>query len=639
MNRARLSGWPLALAAFLAAGHGYAVLLGMGGWSGLNSDWPIATHDHPIQFHSTTVTSTFLRQSWTTAGYDPSFMAGYAKSIIFPPSSTSGDVVAFLTGTTRPALTYKWTVFVSVAAIPWLVLAAGGALGLRPAERLVGVAVYLVYIWSDFPISYAEFGMQPYLLAIPLGLWAAAAVVPFLERGGAHRYLAACLGMSLAVLVHLTSAMVVAPAVALAYMPEWSSAPRKTRGGSRAFRHAGYWSIPAFVLALNAFWWWPGVKLASIKGDSGFAFTHSNESVAARLGQIVGLSGPIQPEIQVVLWALGVPGIVLLARRKAAAGLTLGGFAIAGFAWGYGAGATPALDFLQPGRHTYALYTALAVGAGVCVLETLRRLEASSPPLGRWAVVGLLLVGLRLFGPGLAGGVRERLALPGSAPGRRPFLSSAPTSRLRWVVDRVTRHVKPGERLLYEESGFGLPGLADPYQGGRFSGLLPYLTKVEILGGPYLHVALQTNFTQFGEGRLFGRADWDRAYFEEYAALYQPAAILCWTPRARAFCRDNPDLVHVVDDDGVLLLGRLRAKPGSEHWEAVAVEARPGSLLVRRRAAELDGPAILRYHFVPFLQSRPEARVRPVPRAADPVPFIGLEVPPEGSRLSVDLGP
>ena len=53
--------------------------------------------------------------------------------------------------------------------------------------------------------------------------------------------------------------------------------------------------------------------------------------------------------------------------------------------------------------------------------------------------------------------------------------------------------------------GVGLPGVPDPFQGGRFSGLLPERTGVEVIGGPYLHASLKTNFTQFGEGKLFGR--------------------------------------------------------------------------------------------------------------------------------------
>ena len=43
-----------------------------------------------------------------------------------------------------------------------------------------------------------------------------------------------------------------------------------------------------------------------------------------------------------------------------------------------------------------------------------------------------------------------------------------------------------------------------------------------MIGGPYLHASLTTNFTQFGEGKLFGEADWDRDQFVRYARLYRP---------------------------------------------------------------------------------------------------------------------
>ena len=163
-----------------------------------------------------------------------------------------------------------------------------------------------------------------------------------------------------------------------------------------------------------------------------------------------------------------------------------------------------------------------------------------------------------------------------------PFLSSRPSPRLLWVVTRVKRYVHRGERLLYEEGGFEQPDAPDPYQGGRFSGLLPARFGVEVIGGPYLHAALTTNFTQFGEGMLFGRQDWDRDWFVRYARLYRPSAILCWSPRARAFCRENPDLVDIRDDDGFLMIGRVKGFEGAAIEGTAEVVATPGRLTVTR---------------------------------------------------------
>ena len=273
------------------------------------------------------------------------------------------------------------------------------------------------------------------------------------------------------------------------------------------------------------------------------------------------------------------------ATASRAAGL--GGFVGAGFFWGYLAGGFRSLDFLQPGRHTYAFYTGLCLASGLGVAEVCTRLKAGAGGrLDRWAIVGAILIGLRLFGPSLESSLGSRLggfslARPfGSRADRRePFLSSRPTPRLLWVVDRVKRHVRPGERLLYEEAGFGLPGIADPFDGGRFSGLLPERTGVEVLGGPYLHASLTTNFTQFGEGKLFGKADWGRDHFVRYARLYRPAAIVCWSPHARAFCRSNPDLdPRSSTTTASVLIGRVLGFEGDAIEGTAEVRGDPGAV-------------------------------------------------------------
>ncbi len=116
----RLSkGWLLVVV--LALAHGWAIWLGMGGRAGLNNGWPIWRDDHPLYFHSALITRQFLRLTGTTAGYDPSFMAGYAKSVIFPASSTLPELVIAGFGGAHPEYTYKLYVLASAAFIPWLV--------------------------------------------------------------------------------------------------------------------------------------------------------------------------------------------------------------------------------------------------------------------------------------------------------------------------------------------------------------------------------------------------------------------------------------------------------------------------------------------------------------------------------------
>ena len=391
--------------------------------------------------------------------------------------------------------------------------------------------------------------------------------------------------------------------------------------------------IPIIVLLVNAFWWLPGIWWASTKGTSDFAFAHA-EGVFRRLLQIGANEAPIQS----LLWGTGLPGLYLIFRRDRPEGVALIVFCGAGVFWGYLAGGWRALDFLQPGRHTYACYTALAVAAGAAVEELRQRIAArgrNRDRLDRWILAGACVVGIRLFAAphagsaGLIESVRSRLF------STEPFLSSRPSPRLLWVIERVKRHVKPGERLLYEEGGFGLPGVPDPFQRGRFSGILPERTGVEVIGGPYLHASLTTNFTQFGEGKLFGKKDWGRDDFLRHARLYRPSAILCWTPHARRFCSENPDLVKVLDDDGAVLIGRVLPVGGEMIRGSGRVEASPGLIRVHEPITDLDGSLVLRYHFVPYLTTSPWVACEREYCEDDPVPFIRLR-PPAGTR-SVEL--
>jgi hypothetical protein len=664
-----------ALIVVLCSLHGLAIWLGMGGREGFDNGWPLWRDDHPLYYHSALVTRSFLKSSWTTAGYDPAFMAGYAKSAVFPASSTLPEVVIAVFGQNHPVIAFKTYVLVSTAVVPWLIALAGALLRIPSRGVAIAVLLEVLYLWTDWALNYAFLGMVPYFLAVPVGLAATGAFGRFLAARGVFNWLLSASLMTLAFLIHFTTAMIVVPAAALAYFAAIRRGSRRVAAGAPpaggppagsselspiprigAWFHFAVWMIPVIVLTANAFWWLPGIRLASTKGESGFVFAHP-EGAMKRLADIVN-SSSVEPVTQSILFAVGLPGLFLVWRRSVTEGWALIGFCAAGIFWGYLAGSSRALDFLQPGRHTYACYTALAVAGGVGLDELFRRLRVGPhglDHLDRWVLAGLVVVGIRMFGYPMAQSLSARLACKLEVefaelwglkiiesihlrwgPGE-PFLSSRPSPRLMWVIDRVKRHVRPGERLLYEEGGRTLAGVPDPFQSGRFSGFLPEQTGVELIGGPYLHAALQTNFTQFGEGKLFGRADWDRDFFVRYAKLYRPSAILCWSPRARQFCEANPDLVKVLEDDGSLMIGRVMGFEGDFIEGKGRIEASAGRIRVSEMSPGLDGSVLLRYHSVPYLTTSPPVALESERREDDPVPFIRLRPPAGTSAVELEL--
>ena len=157
----------------------------------MTNGWPLWRFDHALYYHSAIVTRAFLKGSWTTAGYDPFFMSGYAKSVVFPSSSTLPELAVALFGGARPELAYKIYVMLSAAALPWLVALACRMWKVPAGGTAIAIALELIYIWSDFPLRYIQFGMLPYFVGIPLAPAATGAFARFLDRGGATAWLLA----------------------------------------------------------------------------------------------------------------------------------------------------------------------------------------------------------------------------------------------------------------------------------------------------------------------------------------------------------------------------------------------------------------------------------------------------------------
>lgn len=629
--QSRASRWPWAVAAFCAA-HTLASWLAMGGWHGIAGPWPLAIHDHANHEHNAWVTRPMLLHTGWMAGYDPYFMSGYAKSLLSSPSSTLAVMTALVTGGASPAIVYKVTVFLALASLPWLVAAAGSLLRLGGGAVASAVAIFVIYTWTGggragFPLNYAYFGMTAFLLAVPLGLVATAAVVRFLHSGGRLRWLAAAVLESIGLLVHVTSVLFLAPAALLAY----AMACRYGRRFSPK-SHVAVAGIGIAALVLNAFWLLPALWLRQTQSGLGWLFIHPEPVWRRILGIVVD-----DPPIQAVIWGLALPGLVHLWRRDRIAAAGLAGFAASGFFFGYLAGGLRSLDFLEPGRQTYALHAAASVLAGVGLAQIGSLLyHASSRTVAFAALIGLAVLSGRLFGTDLVRTSRARLGLlPG--PGSRPSLGSDPPPAFRTVRSWVEKTMKPGERLFYEEGGITLPDDPSPFGEGRYSGLLPQLTGVEVVGGFYLHVGLATNFTQIGEGKLFGKRGWDREHFVKYAKIYRPTAIICWSRDAVRFCVANPDLIEIRLRQGKLLAGRVKGFEGAAVRGRADVQPEPGRLKVTGLRGDLDGAVVLRYHHAPGLRCRPPMRMERVFLEEDPVPFIGLWPGPGQTEAILDL--
>jgi hypothetical protein len=93
--------------------------------------------------------------------------------------------------------------------------------------------------------------------------------------------------------------------------------------------------------------------------------------------------------------------------------------------------------------------------------------------------------------------------------------------------------------------------------------------------------------------------------------------------------------VEVKEDDGVVLIGRIRGFEGAAIEGQAQVEASPGRLRLTGTEPGVDGTVVLRYHSVPCLRTDPQVAMEPVYLEQDPVPFIRLR--PNPGVVTIDL--
>ena len=395
--------------------------------------------------------------------------------------------------------------------------------------------------------------MVSYTLSVPLALLAAAAIVAYLERGGFGRWLVAAAACSVVFLVHVTAPMIVGPAGTGGLRRR--DRPRPARGAAAAHLAAhGLLGDRAGRTRRERVLVAAGIPARLDQGRGHVrAWPIPNRSWAGS-----STSSGTRPRRSRSCSAWGSPGCSSgrggrrsrrrasgASRRQGSRGATSRG--ISARSTRSSRGGIRTRSSRPRASRPASSSTRCSCGCARAVRGWIggRHWPSCSSASDGW-------------GPGSTS--RPASSWAGRGGGRS--YPAAPRRRYSGSSNGCKKHVEPGERLLFEETGKAQPGRPDPFGMHHFSAMLPQRRGRRGARRPLPHATVTTNFTQFGEGKLFGKSDWGRNDFVRYAKLYRPAAILCWSPEARVFCLGNPELIEVLEDDGTLLLGRVRGFEG-----------------------------------------------------------------------------
>lgn len=577
---------------------------------------PFTEFDHPFHYYYSTLTRDFFANRTAFWGYDPTFMAGYAKTLIFPTSSSMAEIVA-IAGARSPSA-YRTL----VASVLWLVpLFLGFAA--RTASRhwsafAIATGLSIVWIWCGFPSSYAAWGMGPFIWASAASIWAACLLARWLDEPERLTIIGGGMLATIATIAHPSSPVILVFMLAPAYVARFRSLSSR--------QHLIAWLIPLFAILAWSPWWLPVLVLRDSFGTTASGFI--NENIVDRLLELARAKFPEESALLVV----AVCAVPILAGCGCAVRYALAGGAALLFATAYFGSFFQFLWSMQPGRYTQPLYAVMVVAIATGIAQaTVRFIERPIQTVSWRAVVTLCAGSL----------VGACLVFPKAVA----YWRTQPHAGMRFdlppEIDKLIvalRELNDGSgRVLFEDFGRGLPKSSgpflwpqslNPYGGTNPSALLPLLAPGQYIGGPYLYTHLKSNFTQFGDGKLCERPvnKIDRDTFDRYARLYNVRCLVAWSPPMITLAELNPDLFRPVGRYGITRLYEVMRTPNWAVRGTAAVKASADRLEVFDASPDSNGELILSYHWISTLRSN--AAIRPVLLEDDPVPFIAVDGAP-----------
>jgi hypothetical protein len=575
----------------------------------LLTDAPLFYIDSPYHWYEMEVAKG-LAAAGRSIGYDPFFAAGYVGGVTFNASAKiPAALCIMLSPWLSTAVTYKLYVFAAAVFGPACVPLAARWLNLSWTVSLVAT-VFAVVLWWCSALRYLHTaGLVSFVFATHLALAYTALVIRYLSEPMRWPFLvllalAGAAGMTL----HPFFPLLVAPLLVALTWANW----RKIDSKRLLLTYA---LLPVICLLPNLLWILPSLRYPSFASGVTQPYQHAiGISIIwdEALGRITQEARGSRLNIVlwfVVLWAFA--SRVELPTKRITIAVTLASVGLIVFA-AFGAIVSSPI---QPNRFSSAAYLYLCIPAGVGAVAVFENLSFRN--IRRLAAAGsavLLLVAAMFFAREL-----EREVSYADIPhhGERPPEVRGVGKDSAWILAWLKKNTTPDARVLFEASK------ARIHDEAHMAGYYALTADREFVGGPYPYLF----FAGYWDGYLFSRPieSFSQRELADYLRLYNIGWIVVFSDTSKQFF-DGMSGLTPLDQFGPI---QTYAVTGPHSFFLEGSGAVTGRSFNRIELSQLSGPSVvLKYHFVPGLESIPPARLEPTSMPGDPQPFVRVFDPP-----------
>ncbi|UCH83143.1 MAG: hypothetical protein JSW50_11835 [Candidatus Latescibacterota bacterium] len=570
---------------------------------------PIITLDHAFHYYQVRRAGEIFWDTGRLHAYDPYFMAGF-PSAIFDLDVKAAELFCSPFRGEASAVAFKVFILLCYLTIVPTVYKGCRYLGWSEREALFAVLLTLVFWhWGRPYASHFRYaGMFNFILVSHLAILVIGLFRQFLfDKNTVWFFVFG----TLVFFVHPTAAvLLVVPLSVLIVLKR-----RRLTFGRTTLLFL--WCV--CVLMLNAVWVVPFFEYVGIKTASNAYF------------QTAGLTG-LRCELlrpgclpALALLALLVPGVLWSRRRRDRSGCAamIAGVAFLFVLTAYGV-RIPGFKQLEPGRFLLpAIFFATPIaGCGLAGLVALLGRRVAPRVFDAAAIGGLLLAAVCFSYLSARTAYNHRLF-------------TTPSADVQELLDAVMANVDRTARVMVED------GPAALYDEAHLPGIIPALTGVEQIGGPYPFTFIAHHFATFERAKTMGRplSSLTPTQFIAYLDLYNVGWVVTATPEGNEFVSRlrstrwaTPGQAPSPEDGGFAdIIWSSRRYTLWRLNRPRRFTDNPGDRVrasYNRIEIELDTipeQFLLRYHWDDRLTVTPPATVNKVYHLDDPVPFILVE--------------
>ena len=616
--------WALIIAAVVVFAYHYSYALSL-----LHlPDGTIIFNDYALLTYSGEAARAFHAESGALWGYDPHFMAGFPLTFIWNSNVfTQLACVAFPKA--DAALIVRAVAFMSMMLFPIFFYCTMRNFGLRRDQSLAGAAAGLLVFRLGVAGMFHVAGMVTAGMVTWFGLYLFSLLYRFMKHQDLPSALLLIVFSPLGLLIHKTVVVILAVPVLVLLIQN----VRKLKLTSYIVLAAA----AAGTLALNWFWLKPTFQFFKYKTFLTEAPFWQNRDLLRPLKDYFTLSMYantvelsdrwwIGLSHTAMLWVLligGMAGLVLW-RRNGRGDLALPVAVTAAFffVFGYFGAFVQLFAEVNPTRYLPVMNLLLLIPATTAMLHVYRGIGSRITANGLFLAVALGVCMVSFFH---LQRFDKLLQLRTGEP---------ETREVTQLINEL-RAMPPQGRVLLEDSGvMDHEGPGQVYAMSHIPALFPQKTGKAFIGGPYPYVFVKHHWTDFHDGKIFGRNMDDVPFrrMKKYMALYDITRIVCWSSRARDYFNAYPDYFRPEKNVGYFQIYTVARKPDSFLRGSGTARATYNRIELTDVKPE-GGEIIIKYHWLDSLRTDPPLKISSVRFMDDPIGFIRIQNPPPALKI------